>query len=133
MASRIQQSLGTGENTPHAPTIVVLDGFCGVGGNLIQFSKKCGFCIGNDLDEVKQEYTLHNAQIYNCLDRVQVLNKDYLQLNEEDFNYPADIPNPAIDAIFLSPPWGGTGYNLLNEYTLDLIFPDFGLMIAKSL
>ena len=28
----------------------VLDAFCGVGGNLIQFSKKCGFCVGVDMD-----------------------------------------------------------------------------------
>ncbi len=54
-------------------------------------------------------------------------------MSEEDFIFPSHIPNPAIDAVFLSPPWGGTGYNLLNEYTLDLIFPDFGLLIAKSL
>ncbi len=25
----------------------VVDGFCGVGGNLIQFAKRCGFCVGN--------------------------------------------------------------------------------------
>jgi trimethylguanosine synthase len=35
----------------------ILDGFCGVGGNTIQFAKKCGFCVGVDLDPVKVEYT----------------------------------------------------------------------------
>lgn len=24
-----------------------------------------------------------------------------------------------FDAVFLSPPWGGTGYQMLDEYTLD--------------
>ena len=28
----------------------VLDAFCGIGGNAIQFSKKCGFCVACDLD-----------------------------------------------------------------------------------
>lgn len=28
----------------------VLDAFCGVGGNLIQFGKKCGFCAASDMD-----------------------------------------------------------------------------------
>ena len=28
----------------------VLDGFCGVGGNLISFARKCGFCVGSDMD-----------------------------------------------------------------------------------
>lgn len=38
-----------------------------------------------------------------------------------------------MDAIFLSPPWGGTGYNLLAEYSLSHIYPDFQQMISKSL
>lgn len=64
---------------------MVLDGFCGVGGNLIQFANKCGYCIGNDLDKVKVEYTLHNAAIYNAEKKIQVTNKDYLKLTKSDF------------------------------------------------
>jgi hypothetical protein len=38
-----------------------------------------------------------------------------------------------IDAVFLSPPWGGTGYNLLKEYTLDHVYPDFTEIVSKAL
>lgn len=44
----------------------VLDSFSGVGGNLIQFGKKCGFCAGSDIDPVKIEYANHNAGIYGA-------------------------------------------------------------------
>ena len=31
----------------------------------------------------------------------------------------------------MSPPWGGTGYNQLDEYSLEHIFPDFSSTIGK--
>ena len=37
-----------------------------------------------------------------------------------------------FDAVFLSPPWGGTGYLQLEEYSLDHIFPDFDDIIEKA-
>ena len=33
----------------------------------------------------------------------------------------------------MSPPWGGTGYNLVKEYTLDLLYPDFNQLMKKTL
>ena len=42
----------------------VLDAFGGVGGNLIQFGLKCGFCVGVDNDKVKIKCMKNNAQIY---------------------------------------------------------------------
>jgi len=121
IANKISEALA-----PKNP-LVVLDSFCGVGGNLIQFAKKCGHCIGNDFDTVKVQYTLHNAGIYSVCDKIQVLHKDYLELQQSDFTF------PKVDAIFLSPPWGGTSYNLLQEYSLSHIYPDFTQVIMKSL
>ncbi len=40
VASRVTDVFGEG-------TCNVIDGFCGVGGNLIQFAKKCGYAVGN--------------------------------------------------------------------------------------
>ena len=37
--------------------INILDGFTGVGGNLIQFAKTCGYCLVVDLDQTKLECT----------------------------------------------------------------------------
>lgn len=46
--------------------INVLDAFAGVGGNLIQFAKECGYCVGVDMDPTKVDYTRHNASnVYN--------------------------------------------------------------------
>lgn len=36
-----------------AGTSNVLDAFCGVGGNALQFAKKCGFCVASDMDPQK--------------------------------------------------------------------------------
>ena len=38
-----------------------------------------------------------------------------------------------FDAVFLSPPWGGTGYHLLPEYSLNHIYPEFNKIIEKSI
>ena len=33
----------------------------------------------------------------------------------------------------MSPPWGGTGYNFMEEYKLDYLYPEFSKVIAKAL
>jgi hypothetical protein len=33
----------------------------------------------------------------------------------------------------VSPPWGGVGYNLLQEYSLRYLYPDFKEVIKKGL
>ena len=48
------------------------------------------------------------------------------------FTFPENS-DQAFDAVFLSPPWGGQGYHMLQEYTLDNIYPDFGEIMKKSL
>lgn len=40
VASRVVDIYGKGNAN-------VIDGFSGVGGNLIQFARNCGFCVGN--------------------------------------------------------------------------------------
>ena len=40
----------------------VLDPFVGVGGNLIQFARECGFCWGVDLEREKTAMAYHNAR-----------------------------------------------------------------------
>ena len=32
----------------------------------------------------------------------------------------------------MSPPWGGTGYNILDEYLLEHVYPDFDRIIEKA-
>ncbi len=33
----------------------------------------------------------------------------------------------------MSPPWGGTGYNLVEEYKLEYLYPEFSKVIHKAL
>ena len=77
------------------------------------------------MDPVKVEYTKHNAAVYGTVPHI--IQGDYLKLTA------ADLGGKHINAVFLSPPWGGTGYNLLASYTLDNIYPDFDKIIGKSL
>jgi len=55
-----------------------------------------------------------------------------LELKIEDIQYPPDSPSK-IDVVFMSPPWGGTGYNLMEEYRLEYLYPEFSKMIANAL
>lgn len=99
----------------------VMDGFSGVGGNVIQFARKCAFAVGNgkenflfiyltDFDGSKCESCLHNAKIYSTDHNLQIINKDFLQLKLEDIHYPENTASK-INVVFMSPPWGGVGYN----------------------
>lgn len=38
-----------------------------------------------------------------------------------------------MDVVFMSPPWGGIGYNLLPKYSLRYLHPDFKKVIGKAL
>ena len=123
----------------------MLDAFGGVGGNCIQFGLKCGFCVGSDNDKVKVECMKHNANIYGLTESkdFQIIERDFLRL--ESYNdilenieegsadlirFPTD--NKQFNVVFLSPPWGGTGYQLLDEYKLEHIFPEFDCIIEKA-
>lgn len=46
--------------------------------------------------------------------------------------FPASNSNKQFNAVFLSPPWGGTGYHLMDEYALEHIFPEFDCIIEKA-
>jgi len=46
--------------------------------------------------------------------------------------FPVNNSNKQFNAVFVSPPWGGTGYNLMDEYALEHIFPDFDHIVDKA-
>jgi len=126
IANRVHEKFGSSN---------VLDAFCGVGGNAIQFARK-GFCVASDMDLQKVEYAKHNAAIYAVDSELQLVHTDYLRLSNTlaipHFTFP-DNRKQGFDSVFLSPPWGGTGYQFLSEYSLNHIFPDIDKIIQKSL
>lgn len=88
---------------------IVIDAFCGAGGNTIQFAKTCQRVIAIDIDPKKIEMAKHNAQIYGVADRIEFIVGDYFAL--------ADTLH--ADVVFLSPPWGGPEYLHNDVYDIE--------------
>lgn len=81
---------------------IIIDAFCGCGGNTIQFALNNNYSrvIAIDIDPKKIEYAKNNAKIYNVDTKIDFIIGDFLQISN---NFKADV-------IFLSPPWGGPKY-----------------------
>ena len=88
--------------------------------------------FGIEFDPLKCEYALHNSKIYNVDKNVQIINKDVLNLAIGDIQFPAGRQSK-MDVVYMSPPWGGIGYNMLPEYSVRYLHPDFNLVIKKAL
>ncbi|XP_021184155.3 trimethylguanosine synthase [Helicoverpa armigera] len=88
---------------------VVLDAFCGAGGNTIQFAHTSKKVIAIDIDPQKITMAKHNATVYGVADRIEFLVGDFFEL----------APNLKADMVFLSPPWGGPNYSDNHEYDLE--------------
>jgi trimethylguanosine synthase len=103
---------------------VIVDGFCGAGGNSIQFAFTCkrgafvvftpgwinffSAVIAIDIDPKKIALARNNAEIYGVADRIEFIVGDFFQL----------APGLKADVVFFSPPWGGPSY--LKEVVYDL-------------
>ncbi|KAG9003915.1 hypothetical protein FRB94_002760 [Tulasnella sp. JGI-2019a] len=86
----------------------ILDAFCGVGGNAIAFAKTCERVIALDTSPVRIALARHNAAIYGVENRIEFIVTDYLTFARAYNTLP---PNRrTIEAVFLSPPWGGPEY-----------------------
>jgi trimethylguanosine synthase len=85
---------------------LVLDAFAGVGGNAIQFAFTCERVLAIDLDLDRLLLARHNARIYGVADRIEFVHGDFTAL----------ASRLRADAVFLSPPWGGPGYQAASEF-----------------
>lgn len=100
---------------------IIIDAFCGCGGNSIQFALTCERVIAIDLDPVKLHCARENAKIYGVADRIEFILGDFFDL----------APNLKADCVFLSPPWGGPAYMAENVYDLKSMIPGDGMNIHK--
>lgn len=75
-----------------------------------------------DIEQQKVDFSTHNAHVYGLAAEFQIALSDFLLL-----------PPAQFDCVFLSPPWGGTGYQQLSEYSLNNIYPDFDQLLDKAL
>lgn len=74
---------------------VVVDGFCGAGGNAIAFARRGARVIAIDTDAQRLAMARHNAEVYGVTERIQFVRGDF-------FAAPA-----SGDLVFLDPPWDG--------------------------
>lgn len=88
---------------------LVIDAFCGAGGNAIQFAFYCKQVIAIDIDPNKIALAKHNAKIYGISERIEFVVADYFHF----------APKLKADVVFLSPPWGGPEYLESEEYDLS--------------
>uniref|UniRef100_A0A3Q3XBL0 Trimethylguanosine synthase n=1 Tax=Mola mola TaxID=94237 RepID=A0A3Q3XBL0_MOLML len=92
IALRVEHSLSHSQ--------LVIDAFCGVGGNAIQFALTGKRVLAIDINPERLELARHNAMVYNVADRIEFLQGNFLHLS----------PRLRGDVVFLSPPWGGPDY-----------------------
>ena len=76
---------------------LMVDAFCGVGGNAIQFAMTCDRVIAIDIDQYKIAMARNNARVYGVEHKIEFIVGDFFQI----------APKLTADAVFLSPPWGG--------------------------
>lgn len=93
----------TNKTSETSSSTVILDAFCGVGGNTIQFAKYFDRVIAVDLDSSRLEMARYNATIYGVADRIQFILGDV-------FTFLPELVDEGIDLVFMSPPWGGPDY-----------------------
>eukprot|EP01135_Chromosphaera_perkinsii_P010194 Nk52_evm60s2039 gene=Nk52_evmTU60s2039 len=87
---------------------VIVDAFCGVGGNAIQFALVCEKVIAIDISIQKIQCAKNNARVYGVEDKIVFMVGDFMKI----------APFLKGDCVFLSPPWGGPEY--LNSPTFSI-------------
>ncbi|CAG9821834.1 unnamed protein product [Phaedon cochleariae] len=88
---------------------VIIDAFCGAGGNAIQFAFTCKRVIAIDIDPKKIEIAQNNAEVYGVRNKIDFIIGDFLKL----------ASSLKGNVVFLSPPWGGPCYLNQPEYDLE--------------
>lgn len=98
---------------------VIVDAFCGVGGNTIQFAHYFDRVIAVDISSERLEMARINSKIYGVEDRITFICGDFIKL----LPTLASQLNLARPPVFLSPPWGGPKYLDSVFYDLDQTKP----------
>uniref|UniRef100_A0A915A071 Trimethylguanosine synthase n=1 Tax=Parascaris univalens TaxID=6257 RepID=A0A915A071_PARUN len=126
---------------------VIIDAFTGVGGNAIQFALKGAFVIAIDLDPVRLRCATRNAQVYGVADRINFICTDFFHFarsprvrlplvedNEQEEvgrSQEGTVERYPVDAVFLSPPWGGPSYLKMKEFDISTHLTPNGFEIFR--
>ncbi|KAM9789924.1 trimethylguanosine synthase [Neosynchiropus ocellatus] len=118
---RIAEHIAVRVNSTFSETELVIDAFCGVGGNAIQFALTGKQVLAIDIDPLRLELAHHNATIYGVADRIEFVQGDFLQL----------APHLRGDVVFLSPPWGGPNYLTAEVFDIGTMMEPSGYPIFE--
>lgn len=100
---------------------IIVDAFCGVGGNTIQFALTGKRVIAIDIDPVKIDLAQNNAEVYGVADKIEFICGDFLLL----------APCLKADVVFLSPPWGGPDYATAETFDIRTMMSPDGFEIFR--
>ena len=100
-------------------TGLVLDVFCGCGGNSISFAKKIRNVISIDIDESKLNLLQHNSRVYDTCMNIECICADAYVFLRQNVN----ILKGRVDVILLAPPWGNDYVSSSNFYDIKNSFP----------
>ncbi|XP_006871907.1 PREDICTED: trimethylguanosine synthase [Chrysochloris asiatica] len=100
---------------------IVVDAFCGVGGNTIQFALAGKRVIAIDIDPVKIDLARNNAEVYGVAEKIDFICGDFLLL----------ASHLKADAVFLSPPWGGPDYATAETFDIRTMMSPDGFEIFR--
>lgn len=127
--------------------MVVLDACAGVGGNAIAFARRpeVALVVCVDIDDARLRIAANNCSVYGIpREKVVFVNADVCQVlasykngkritdtqpakcaateTEKEYAYSngLDLLPEKLDAIFLSPPWGGSNYESVGRRNYDL-------------
>ncbi len=93
---------------------IIVDAFCGVGGSAIGFALKGKSVIAIDNSSDRLSMAKNNSEIFGVYSLIEFVEGDCMQI----------LPTLKTDTIFLDPPWGGTDYGNITEFTLSNFDPD---------
>ncbi|KAM5137170.1 trimethylguanosine synthase isoform 2-T4 [Callospermophilus lateralis] len=100
---------------------IIVDAFCGVGGNTIQFALTGKRVIAIDIDPVKIDLARNNAEVYGIADKIEFICGDFMLL----------APCLKADVVFLSPPWGGPDYATAETFDIRTMMSPDGFEIFR--
>nr|XP_033789530.1 trimethylguanosine synthase [Geotrypetes seraphini] len=112
IAGRVQQSFKCD---------IIVDAFCGVGGNAIQFALTGKRVIAIDIDPVKIDLAHNNSEVYGVAEQIEFICGDFLLL----------ASGIKADVVFLSPPWGGPNYASAEIFDISTMMAPDGFAIFK--
>uniref|UniRef100_A0A7S3Z802 Trimethylguanosine synthase n=1 Tax=Lotharella globosa TaxID=91324 RepID=A0A7S3Z802_9EUKA len=105
---------------------LVVDAFCGCGGNAIAFARAGMDVVGVEIIPDRVDMLRHNSRIYEVPEqRLSLIWGDFIDL--------ARNGKVSGDVIFLSPPWGGPWYRQEGVFDLTRPLPGLGVAVDELL